>query len=121
MTEAKNDFHRRKKNIEEAWEVYEKLKAMGFRITPPDSIYRYTFKCPRREQLPSIRKALGALRMCDRQVIDNDDKNILVVLIPESYPSVRITYKTRLDPRAKCKIVTQPVTYTSRSLICSRH
>lgn len=111
-------FKRRMQHVEYSFKAYEALKAIGFRVKPPTDYYGYCFTCPRREQLPSIRKALGPLVMVGKEIADEAEGTIWVNLRPEGMHGVTIRYEVALPPSSKCKIVKSTSEYTS--LVCER-
>ncbi len=107
-------------SIRQCFEACGKLWAaeIPFKCWGHDSIY---IDCDLKD-LPKIHKAIGRIKLYNKDIKDEKKRIVQVTLMSEKYPILRVCYTKKL-PRpkkgeeAKCKIVKSR--YTSARLVCS--
>ncbi|SIO37304.1 hypothetical protein SAMN05444166_4182 [Singulisphaera sp. GP187] len=117
-----NDSHESRKirdaaNIAKHYEACEKLEKAGLKMT-----WLYTDSADARldaNEIPDYVRVLGAFENCGKDTVNGDDSVILVSLRSKEYPSITISYRRKINPTDKCKVVTEHHTTTTRSVVCS--
>jgi hypothetical protein len=120
LASAERSLKERKERIDATFQGAAWLSGAGFTVPP---IHKYNWNdlqvAVEKTELKRVHDALGRLKLSGKHIDDCKKRIIRVDLTPVAYPSITISYTTKLPRKAKCKIVTQRQrAYTYKTLLC---